>query len=511
MNKLVKNRMVIISISLALLVLINIAVSYSYYLGKVVGNETSTTLSFTSAGVIIEYENNSGSITDTNIIPGWSTTKNFTVKSTMKANEGNNNDTKLGYAVKMIVDNNDFPTNSIAYSLAQGSKTGNGQAMEAATDVGIVTGANSEGIIIGTGYFVVGDNEHNYTLTIKYMDSQTVDGNKNFGIHLVVETVRAVTLTVDLNGGTYTGSTTKYIPLGIPVSIEEPTKEGYTFNGWEITSGDGAVSGNKIIANSIAITVQAQYKANIPEPVNFASDSWATIAAYVQANKEKTASVYPVGAIKEIAIDGFTNKESNSNGLYTVRIANNSNYDCTLASQTACGFVVEFVDIVEQRAMNSSSTNVGGWPATAMRKYLNGEFLAKLPSDLQSVIADTTTTVVSGHGSTSGEENFNTTDQLYLLSTKEVWGNCTQSNCYDTATGVTRQLDYYSKKSVSTSSNQTYARKYYNSVSTAAWWWLRTAFSNGTSYFRIVDSGGTNSGTIASSTDGGLAPAFRIG
>ena len=79
MNKLVKNRILIISISLALLVLINIAVSYSYYLGKVVGNEASTTLSFTSAGVIIEYENNSGSIIDTNIIPGWSTTKNFTL------------------------------------------------------------------------------------------------------------------------------------------------------------------------------------------------------------------------------------------------------------------------------------------------------------------------------------------------------------------------------------------------------------------------------------------------
>ena len=515
MNKLVKNRMVIISISLALLVLINIAVSYSYYLGKVVGNEASTTLSFTSAGVIIEYENNSGSITDTNIIPGWSTTKNFKVKSTMKANEGNNNDSKLGYAVKMIVDNNDFPDNSIAYSLAQGSKTGNGQAIEAATDVGIATGANNEGIILGTGYFVVGDNEHNYTLTIKYMDSQTVDGNKNFGIHLIVETVRVVTVTVDLNGGTYTDSTIKYIPLGIPTTIEEPTKEGYTFNGWEITSGEGTISSNMIIANSLAITVQAQYKADVPPMVDFATDSWETIAANVQASKAVTSSVYSVGSEKEVTIGGTD---------YTVRIANNSNYDCDLDSKTACGFVVEFVDIIEERAMNSSRTNVGGWPKTAMYKYLNGTYdsvtdtwdrtntlYSKLPSELQEVIADTY--VVSGHGSSDSNSeredgNWESTDKLYLLSAGEVWQN---DIGYDTAYSKTRQLDYYENLGVisSNSSKRSYAIK--QNAGTNDWWWLRAATSNSNTNFLHVSSSGNWTGNSANLTNGGLAPAFRLG
>ena len=528
MNKLVKNRMVIISISLALLVLINIAVSYSYYLGKVVGNEASTTLSFTSAGVIIEYENNSGSITDTNIIPGWSTTKNFKVKSTMKANEGNNNDSKLGYAVKMIVDNNDFPTNSIAYSLVQGSKTGNGQAMEAATDVGIATGANSAGILLGTGYFVVGENEHNYTLTIKYMDSEAVDGNKNFGIHLVVETVRAVTVTVDLNGGTYIGSTTKYIPLGMAVSIEEPTKEGYTFNGWEITSRDGTVSGNKIIANSLAITVQAQYV----KLQSFADDDWATIAANVQANKAATASTYKVGDTKEVTIDG-TN--------YTVRIANNSNYDCTLDSKTACGFVVEFVDIITSYNMNPAGTyngiyyeygtNLGGWPSSAMYKYINGDtenhltyggtnatLYSKLPSELRNVIADTT--VISGHGledknTARTDENWESTDKLYLLSAGEIYGNCLTENCYDTASypynnsgaTTTRQLDYYNGVTVTTRKNYEKAIKQKNGSNT--WWWLRSAYAYPSPHFRTVNIGGSSS-TVRARSSGGVAPAFRI-
>ena len=154
--------------------------------------------------------------------------------------------------------------------------------------------------------------------------------------------------------------------------------------------------------------------------------------------------------------------------------------------------------------MNSSSTNVGGWPATAMRSYLNGEFLAKLPSDLQSVIADTTTTVVSGHGSTSGETNFTSTDKIYLLSTKEVWSDGVS---YDTATGSTRQLDYYANNNVTTS-NYSGAKKNY--AGSAAWWWLRAASSRGSVTFLLVGSNGSWTSSDATSTSGGVAPAFRI-
>ena len=255
-------------------------------------------------------------------------------------------------------------------------------------------------------------------------------------------------------------------------------------------------SSNKWTTNYTGYADRIEVKfTHVPTPKSFANDSWETIAANVQANKEATASVYKVGDTRKVLI---------GNKPYTVRIANNSNYDCNLESQTACGFVVEFADIVEQRAMNSSSTNVGGWPATAMRTYLNGEFLAKLPSDLQSVIADTTTTVVSGHGSTSGETNFTSTDKLYLLSTKEVWSGGVS---YDTATGSTRQLDYYANNNVTTS-NYSGAKKNY--AGSAAWWWLRAAGSYGSNTFLRVGSDGDWDASIATYTSGGVAPAFRI-
>lgn len=67
-----------------------------------------------------------------------------------------------------------------------------------------------------------------------------------------------------------------------------------------------------------------------------------------------SSDVYKVGDTKQILI---------GNKSYKVRIANKSTpEECTREdfSQTTCGFVVEFVDIIEQRQMNSSYTNVGG-------------------------------------------------------------------------------------------------------------------------------------------------------
>ena len=157
--------------------------------------------------------------------------------------------------------------------------------------------------------------------------------------------------------------------------------------------------------------------------------------------------------------------------------------------------------------MNSTNTNVGGWPATAMRTYLNGEFLAKLPSDLQSVIADTT--VISGHGSTSGETNFTSTDKIYLLSSKEVYvdGTSYPISSYDTAYNSTRQLDYYANNNVTTSN---YSGAIKNYAGSAAWWWLRAAVSSSTYIFLDVASGGHWYYIGAADTRGGVAPAFRV-
>ena len=258
-------------------------------------------------------------------------------------------------------------------------------------------------------------------------------------------------------------------------------------------------SSNKWTTNYTGYADRIEVKfTHVPTPKSFANDSWETIAANVQANKEATASVYKVGDTRKVTID----KKD-----YTVRIANNSNYDCNLESQTACGFVVEFADIVENRQMNSTNTNVGGWKDSAMRTYANGAFFNNLPEDLRNVIIETK--VVSGHGSTTGETNFTSTDKIYLLSGHEVYedGTSNQVSSKDTAWDKTRQLDYYKNLGVTTNSYSGAKKKNKGSNS---YWWLRAAISSCVDRFLIVDSSGGWSNSSAGNLIG-FAPAFRIG
>ena len=245
------------------------------------------------------------------------------------------------------------------------------------------------------------------------------------------------------------------------------------------------------------LTAQAIERTTKGEPatLSFADDTWETIAANVAAGK---ASAYTVGDTKTIDMGEF--------GTHTVRVANTSECTNGETSETACGFVVEFADIITTHVMNSTKTNVGGWPVSEMRTYVNETIYNALPSNLQGVIADTT--VVSGHGKTSGEANFTSTDKLYLLSTKEVWGkeDTSVKVTNDTAESETRQLDYYANLGVTTS-NRSGAIKQYNSSKSI--WWLRSAHSGDTSYFFTVNSYGDWGNRHADVTNG-VSPAFRI-
>ena len=242
------------------------------------------------------------------------------------------------------------------------------------------------------------------------------------------------------------------------------------------------------------------------DPVSFATDSWATIKTAVHNNN---TSAYHVGDTKEVTI---------YNVDYTVRLANKSTGDhCgdndTGYSQTACGFVVEFADIITTMRMRDSSTNVGGYPATLVFDYLNNTLLGQLPNDLQSAIKPTR--VISGHGSSDSANFTSTNHTLYLLSLEEVYGTDDgQYHFYDTAYGTSHQLEYYSNNGVtySTSSwsgtNYDKAIKQYNSSN--YFWWLRPALSYiGNPFASVNDDGGWNSNFAASTN--GVAPAFRIG
>ena len=229
---------------------------------------------------------------------------------------------------------------------------------------------------------------------------------------------------------------------------------------------------------------------NIPDPVSFSEDTWETIAANV---KSGNTDVYNVGDTKVVDLGTL--------GTHIVRISNKSECTNGETSETACGFVVEFADIITQQSFNTASTNVGGWKDSKMRTYVNGTIYESLPSDLQNVMA--ITKVISSHGPTSGETNFETQDKLYLLSAQEVWG----SNSNDTSMGTSKQLDYYKNEGV-TASNYAGAIKQYNGRD--GYWWLRSACSRDADSFYGVRHIGNCYDAASATGSGGVSPAFRI-
>ena len=223
---------------------------------------------------------------------------------------------------------------------------------------------------------------------------------------------------------------------------------------------------------------------NIPA---FTKDSWSTIAANVKSGNTRK---YSVGDTKEVDLGSL--------GTHTVRISNMS--ECTTeTSETACGFVVEFSDVITKHIVNSSNKTKGGWRDSELRTYVNGTIYNSLPSELQNVIS--ATKVVSSHGS-EDSSNFQTQDKIYLLSAQEIWG----SNEYDSSVGTSKQLDYYKNLGITTS-NYIEAIKQFEGTNSS--WWLRSANFRYNNRVIFVSSNGNWDENVAN-TSYGISPAFRI-
>ncbi len=225
----------------------------------------------------------------------------------------------------------------------------------------------------------------------------------------------------------------------------------------------------------------------------FAIDNWETIATNV---KNGNMCGYHVGDEKEIELTGF--------GKHNVRISNVSACESE-TSKTACGFVIEFVDIITRYQFNSSGLNVGGWRDTKVRTYINETIYKSLPRDLQNIIL--TTKVISSYGK-NDSANFETEDKLYLLSSEEVFGDFATSSMagHDTSVGTSKQLDYYKNQRVTLSNFEKSIKQYEENND---YWWLRSVSDdNPWCVYDVANTRGW-SNTSAMSYDG-ISPAFRI-
>lgn len=175
------------------------------------------------------------------------------------------------------------------------------------------------------------------------------------------------------------------------------------------------------------------------------------------------------------------------------------------------GITFMFGDAIAEAPMNQTDTNAGGWEASQMRAYLNGDGMALLPEDLKKVVAPVDK-LTNNVGETQDVSAVTTTsDSLWLLSAAELcgsidWYSDPSYNAVLNAEGFEYQL-FRDTAVDSSNANDILVKNYQNSPD---YWWERSPDPIGSGNFRFVDSGGNPYNNGGASYSYGVVPGFCL-
>lgn len=117
-----------------------------------------------------------------------------------------------------------------------------------------------------------------------------------------------------------------------------------------------------------------------------------------------------------------------NNMTVPVQIVGFAHDDKTAGGKAGITFI--FGECIGEMPMNAEATNAGGWEASQMRAYLNGDGMALLPEDLKKVVAPVDK-LTNNVGETQDVSAVTTTsDSLWLLSFAELAGPISASGLW---------------------------------------------------------------------------------
>lgn len=211
----------------------------------------------------------------------------------------------------------------------------------------------------------------------------------------------------------------------------------------------------------------------------FATSTWAEIKAAVQAGISglDLSEYWSVGDTKSVTLT--------TNEVIELQIAG-FNHDTYSDGVTAPVTLVMKNCLNATAKMNNSDTNSGGYPASAMKTYVETNIYNKLPSDLKAIVAPVKKKCYTTYNSASSlsEANYN----VWLLAEAEVF----DSVSYTIGNGEGTKYPIFTD-------NASRVKKVNGS---AGYWWLRSASSSASTSFVCVTSGGGVSYDFASSSRG---------
>lgn len=327
------------------------------------------------------------------------------------------------------------------------------------------------------------------TITVTRPGSGTVTASSG-STNIATVSVSGTTITVTAKA---TGSATITVNVGADTNYTAPSSKTFT----------------------VAVTLVSK---------TLSSNSWAVIKAVSDAGQG--ANYWSVGDTKRITLNGKVGAYTFSNfnvDVFILGFNHNSSKEGSNRIHFQIGKVsgkaVALCDSQYNGSgssamfhMNSSDSNSGGWNGSYMRKTLLGNsntpastlensLMAALPSDLLAVMKTVTKyTDNTGDGSNSSGNVTSTTDYLFLLAEFEVFGTRYYANQYEQ--NSQKQYEYYKAGNSRVAYN-------HSAVSTAVWWWLRSAYYGNGNYFCDVTTDGS-CGYTSAYYSAGLRPGFAV-
>lgn len=249
------------------------------------------------------------------------------------------------------------------------------------------------------------------------------------------------------------------------------------YGDWEISA---TISGSK---RTKTITIDTQGVKYVPLlPLN--DLSWAQINTLGTAGV--LGKIFALGDTKDVTLSGI--------GTMTLQIAD-FDHDYLSGATTAKKAAVTFLCknlLYQTYQMNSSNTNSGGFPSSALCSTLNGSIYNALPSDLKAVIKTAYKWYGTGNSTTNGKWSGH---KLWLPLEFEMFGESSYSPSTERTKGNARQYPIFTD-------NASRIKKMNNGGDSAQWYWLASPIASYSEHFCTVHSGGSSNYIIASGSAG---------
>lgn len=212
----------------------------------------------------------------------------------------------------------------------------------------------------------------------------------------------------------------------------------------------------------------------------FGECTWDEIA---QISELGLASyVFKLHDTKDIEIEGV--------GTMTLEIADfDHDYLSGSTSAQKAGISMISRDLLPNtRQMNSSNTNVGGFPASALYDYLNGTILNGLPSDLRSALKTIYKWYGTGNNTTNGQWHG---CKVWIPLEYEMFGTTTYSPATEHSTGNARKYPVFTD-------NASRIKKQNNGSGSANYYWEASPFASyATRFCGVFSDGGAAFGDVS--------------